>query len=238
MRTVESSWAFLKRYPRASTRALPLLPEWSHQELLTYEKETLGFYVTGHPLSRFAGQLSLIANADTASIHEKNDKEEVAFCGVVSHIREVTTKKKDTMAYVTLEDLKGSITVIFFAEVYRKARPLLHGEEPVLIRGSVDVSEEGVKVIASDISTVISSIEKPPHAVHFTFHMLQLSAEVLEDFRKLLKEHPGKTDGFIHLLDDQCKTVVYLGEDGRLEASSILKKEADRILGEGSTQFI
>lgn len=223
-------------YPYESS--LPMLPEWNHKELLAYEKETLGFYVTGHPLSRFAGQLSLIANADTVNIHEKNDKEDVAFCGVVSHIREVTTKRKDIMAYVTLEDLKGSITVIFFAEVYRKARSLLHGEEPVLIRGSVDVSEEGVKVIASDIITIINAIEQPPHAVHFTFHTGQLSAEILEDFRKLLKKHPGKTDGFIHLLDDQCKTVVYLGEDGRLEASSLLKREADLILGDGSTQFI
>jgi DNA polymerase-3 subunit alpha len=218
--------------------SIPSIPEWDHKELLAYEKETLGFYVTGHPLSRFAGQLSTVTDADTVSILEKNDKEEVTFCGVVSNIREVTTKKKDIMAYVTLEDLKGSITVIFFADIYKKAYPLLHGEEPVLIKGSVDVSEEGVKIIASDTNALATAIDQPFRAVHFTFDTRQLSTDSLEAFKRLLGKHSGKADGFIHLLDDQSKTVIYLGKGGKLEPSSRLKKEADRILGAGSTQFI
>ena len=218
--------------------SIPSIPEWDHKELLAYEKETLGFYVTGHPLSRFAGQLSTVTDADTVSILEKNDKEEVTFCGVVNNIREVTTKKKDIMAYVTIEDLKGSITVIFFADIYKKAYPLLHGEEPVLIKGSVDVSEEGIKIIASDTNALATAIDQPFRAVHFTFDTRQLSTDSLEAFKRLLGKHSGKADGFIHLLDDQSKTVIYLGKGGKLEPSSRLKKEADRILGAGSTQFI
>ncbi len=233
---------------------MPAVPEWDHKELLAYEKETLGFYVTGHPLSRFAGQLSLVTNADAVTILDKNDKDEVAVCGIVSHIREVTTKKKDVMAYVTLEDLKGSLTVIFFADVYKRAYPLLHGEDPVLVRGVVDVSEEdvsgadphsfnsgkakNVKVIASEIETLASAIDQPPRAVHFRFETGRLTVETLEALKRMLEKHSGKADGFIDLLSGQSRTVIYLGMNCKLEPSGLLKKEADRILGAGATQFI
>jgi len=64
------------------------------QELLANEKETLGFYITGHPLSGYTARLKMVANTDTAAILEKKDKEEIIFAGVVSGIREVTTKRK------------------------------------------------------------------------------------------------------------------------------------------------
>ncbi|MCG6537237.1 MAG: DNA polymerase III subunit alpha, partial [Syntrophales bacterium LBB04] len=129
---------------------IPEVPEWDNKELLAKEKETLGFYITGHPLSRFADQLSSITNTDSETINEKNDKENVVLAGTVSNIREITTKRKDIMAYATIEDLKGSINVIFFADVYKKTDLILKGDEPVLIKGYVDVAEDSIKVIASE----------------------------------------------------------------------------------------
>ena len=233
---------------------LPAVPEWDPKELLACEKETLGFYVTGHPLSRFESRLSLVTNADAVTILEKNDKEEAAVCGVVSHIREVKTKKKDIMAYVTLEDLKGSLTVIFFADVYKKAYPLLHGDDPVLIRGVADVSEEDagggdphvfngakvkdVKIIAAEIETLVNALDQPPRTVHFRCDAGHLSDESLEAFKRLLEKHAGRTDGYIDLLNGQSRTVIYLGANCRLDPSGALKKEADRILGAGATRYI
>ena len=233
---------------------LPAVPEWDPKELLACEKETLGFYVTGHPLSRFESRLSLVTNADAVTILEKNDKDEAAVCGVVSHIREVKTKKKDIMAYVTLEDLKGSLTVIFFADVYKKAYPLLHGDDPVLIRGVADVSEEDagggdphvfngakvkdVKIIAAEIETLVNALDQPPRTVHFRCDAGHLSDESLEAFKRLLEKHAGRTDGYIDLLNGQSRTVIYLGANCRLDPSGALKKEADRILGAGATRYI
>ena len=98
--------------------ALSDIAEWDHKELLAHEKETLGFYITGHPLLRFAEKLHTVANVDTSSINDKKDRDTVAFGGVVNNIREVTTKKKEVMAYITIEDLRGSVTVICFADLY------------------------------------------------------------------------------------------------------------------------
>jgi len=83
--------------------------------VLLYEKETLGFYITGHPLLRYADKLKLITDADSERLGEMRDKDTVTVAGIVSHKREIATKRKDTMAYVTIEDLKGSYTGIVFS---------------------------------------------------------------------------------------------------------------------------
>jgi DNA polymerase-3 subunit alpha len=224
--------------PDRSEKALMSdLPEWDPRELLANEKEMLGFYITGHPLSRYTERLGMVANTDSESILEKKDKEEVRFTGVVSNIRDVTTKKKDLMAYVTLEDLKGSITAIFFADVYRKASDLLHGDEPILVKGIVDVGEDSIKVIAAEVQLLSEALDLPFQAASFRFDTTRLADHDLEALRNLLRKHPGKAEGFIHLLDERSETVIHLGKGILFAPSKSLKEEADRILGTGATQF-
>ncbi|MEK7374097.1 MAG: DNA polymerase III subunit alpha [Thermodesulfobacteriota bacterium] len=217
---------------------LPDFPEWDHKELLANEKETIGFYITGHPLSRFSDRLGMIANADSSTISRKSDRETVAVAGVVSSIREVITKRKETMAYVTLEDLKGSVTVIFFSDVYRSAYDLLHGDDPLLIRGTLDIAEDSIKVIATEATLLASAAEKPYQTAYFTIDVKKTSAEDIELLRRSLKQFPGTQDGFIRLMEERCETVIYLGEDMKLDLSWPLKKEAERIIGSGAAQFL
>jgi DNA polymerase-3 subunit alpha len=222
----------------AEKAILQELPEWDAKELLAQEKETLGFYITGHPLSGFKDRLTKVANTDADAILEKKDQEEVRFAGVVSHIREVTTKKKDLMAYVTIEDLKGSIEVIFFADVYRKAYDLLHGEEPVLVKGTVDAGEDSIRVLAAEVLPLSEVLDHPFQAARFCFDTLRLADRDLKALQTVLKKHPGKAEGFIHLLDDQSETVIYMGKNARFAPTEQLREEADRILGAGATRFI
>ena len=222
----------------ASDFVLPDLPEWEQKELLLHEKETIGFYITGHPLSRFSDRLGMIVNADTANLTLKADRESVILAGIVSNIREVTTKRKDTMAYIILEDLKGSVSVIFFPDIYRTAYDLLHGEEPLLIKGTLDVADDSVKVIASDVSLLASAADKQHNAVYFTVDVKKSSIEDIELLGRRLKQFPGKYDGFIRLVGERYETVIYLGEDMKVDLSVPLKKEVDSILGIGASQFL
>ena len=152
---------------------LPDMPEWDHNELLKNEKETIGFYITGHPLSRFTDRLGLIVNADSSTLSGKTDRETVLLAGIVSSIREVQTRRKETMAYMTLEDLKGSSSVIFFPDIYRSAYELLHGEEPLLIKGTLDIAEDSNKVIAAEVTPLATAAEKSHRAVYFTIDVLK-----------------------------------------------------------------
>jgi len=182
--------------------------------------------------------LTKVANTDADAILEKKDQEEVRFAGVVSHIREVTTKRKDLMAYVTIEDLKGSIEVIFFADVYRKAYDLLHGEEPVLVKGTVDVGEESIKVLAAEALPLSEALDHPFQTARFRFDTMRLADHDLKALRTVLKKHPGKAEGFLHLLDEHSETVICLGKNMLFAPTEQLREDADRILGAGATRFI
>ncbi|MDD5170024.1 MAG: OB-fold nucleic acid binding domain-containing protein, partial [Syntrophales bacterium] len=118
---------------------IPDLPEWDYKELLAFEKETLGFYITGHPLWRYRQYLKDVATADSSNLQEKTDKELVTVAGIVSQIRESTTRKKEIMAYITLEDLQGSVNAIFFPEAYKAGYELLHSDEPLIVKGTLDI---------------------------------------------------------------------------------------------------
>ena len=128
--------------------------------------------------------------------------------------------------------------MIFFPEVYRGAYALLHGEEPLLIKGTLDIAEDGAKVIAGDVALLASAVEKPHHAVFFTIDVEKSSMEDIAVLGQRLKQYPGKYEGFIKLVDKKSETVIYLGEDFKFDLSLPLRKEADLILGTGAAQFV
>jgi len=218
--------------------SIPNLPEWDHKELLTYEKDTIGFYITGHPLSNFSDRLGLMVSADSSNLASKSDRETVSIAGIVSNIRDVSTKRKETMAYITLEDLKGTITVIFFPEIYRNYYDLLHDDEPLLIRGSLDVGEETAKVIATEALPLSVAAEKSYHSAYFTIDLRKSSTEDLGALRNILKKYQGKNEVFFRLLEDQSETLIYLGEEMKVDLSLQLKLETDQVLGNGATVFL
>ena len=215
------------------------VPEWDHKKLLSIEREALGFYITGHPLLRFADRLKYVTNADSSNLNEKNDKDTVTIAGVVSSINEKTTKRKDVMCYVTLEDLQGSTNVIFFAELYKKYYALLHEEEPIVVKGTIDVGggEETPKIIALEVTPLSKSLENPFKQVRFMVDASRISTENLASLISSMKKYQGKYDSYMHILNGKSETIIYLGDDFRLDINDKLKKEADSILGEGSTIY-
>ena len=217
---------------------IPDLPEWEPKELLTYEKETIGFYITGHPLSNFANRLGLMVTGDSSNLAFKSDRETISVAGIVSSIRDVITKRKETMAYVTLEDLKGTITVIFFPEIYRTCYDLLHRDEPLLIKGSLDIGEDAVKVIATEAVPLSSAADKSYHSAYFTLDINQSPAPDLGALHDILRKFKGKSESFIRILFEQSETVICLGEEMKLDLSLALKQETDHLLGNGATVFL
>ena len=217
---------------------LPEIPEWDNRELLAFEKETIGFYLSGHPLLPYSARLSMIVTADSSSLPAKNDRESVIIAGTVSSIREMQTKRKEKMAYIVLEDLKGSMNIIVFPEVYKSNYELLHDEKPIVVKGSVDAGEENVKLIVSEISSLADIAEKSYSAAYFTVNMKKTTSEGLVSLYECLSKYAGKQEGYIRLLDRRCETLIYLGDDMKVDISAPLKTDAERILGSGSTYFV
>jgi len=124
---------------------------WPEGLKLKYEKETLGFYITGHPLRKYAEQVKAYSNATTATLVEKPSGFDIAIGGIVSAVRQMRTKKGDPMAVVQLEDWDGIVEVLIFPETYAKTQHLLEPDAPLFVKGKLDNDESSAKILASDI---------------------------------------------------------------------------------------
>lgn len=223
---------------------LPDMPEWSQKELLSIEKEVLGFYITGHPLTDYADSLKLVTNADSSNLSSKRDKDTVIVAGVISSFAERLTRKKEVMCNVVLEDLHGSVGVIFWSDIYKKHSDLLHSEEPVVITGTVDVGDESLstdksslKIIAQKVVSLSKSLQNPFNKARFMINIDKVSPESIISFNKAVKKYPGKFEGYMHIVNGKNEIIVYLGDQSKLDISEKLKKEIDNILGHGTTTF-
>ena len=143
------------------------------------------------------------------------------------------------MAYITLEDLYGSMNIICFADVYQKSRSLLKGDEPVLIKGQLDISEENVKIIANDITPLQDAPDISPYlSVHFQVDTQGISTEdYILHIKHLSDKHKGSSEGYIHLLNGNSETIIYLGNDRHFQLTPELLKATRLVLGPNSIKY-
>ncbi|MBM3321629.1 MAG: DNA polymerase III subunit alpha [Candidatus Eisenbacteria bacterium] len=172
----------------------PPLPEtatWSRRETLEREKAVTGFYVTGHPLSDYADEMSL-ANASAANLGRMRDGERVALAGIVTGRRTILDKKGETMAFVQVEDLTGTAEAIVFARAYRRFAPLLDSEEPLLFRGIVSArSDDAPKVSVDEILLLRECRSRFAKLLQIRAPIEAFGEDALREIRELLDAHPG-----------------------------------------------
>ncbi len=217
---------------------LPNMEEWSEKVLLGFEKEALGFYITGHPLDRYADTLKRFASCDTAGLQERADKEEVQVGGVVAGLKELVTKKGDRMAFVTLEDLSGFVEMVVFPEVYQASMELLRGEAPLLVSGTLDVGEETCKLMAQKIVALQDVNLQQTTRVNFRINTTGLDSGQLRALRDIVARHRGKCRAMVRLLiPNRSETLLKLPDDLLVAASDEIMEEADRLFGYNVVTF-
>ncbi|HYD35604.1 MAG TPA: DNA polymerase III subunit alpha [Vitreimonas sp.] len=173
----------------------PTLPEYPRQELLSFEKELLGMYLTEHPMAKALQAVSKQANKTISeldgSIHANHIFQ---FGGVITKLRQVLTKKNNSeMAFGTLEDPTGSLEFVVFPKAYEQYKPLLKTDTVVLIKGKVEVREEEVCLTVDKVS-VPSELELNHTASahhHQIFIPRKTDKSVLQQLGVLLKSQPG-----------------------------------------------
>jgi len=218
--------------------SLPDIPEWREKELLAFEKESLGFYITGHPLDRYASDIRKFSTADTSSLMDRADRSEVRICGVVASLTEKITKKGDRMAFALLEDQQGSVEVMVFPDVYAKCSAYLKGEEPLLVTGTVEKGEESCKVKAVEITVLGSLKEIHSRRVSFTLKASEVRREQLQSLKEILARHRGDCPACLQvIIPETCRTIIKLPAACSVRASDELSLEAEGLFGYNVTTF-
>ena len=211
---------------------LPEVEEWDEKTLLSHEKESLGFYVTGHPLARYSETIKRFATCEAAGLAERSDKEQVRICGIVSGIKELMTKKGDRMAFVTLEDLSGSIEMIVFPEVYAAAMDLLKGEEPLLVSGELDVGEDACKVLAAEVSLLREVRQTMARRVHIRLTTPGLDEQQLRRLKEIVQRHRGQCEVQLHMvIPNRSETTITLPEQLKMAATDEALADAEALFG-------
>jgi DNA polymerase-3 subunit alpha len=134
--------------PAVATLSLDPVPEWSESERLASEKEALGFYISSHPLMAVRQALRRLTTATSQSLVDCPSDQTVTVGGMITQRRTQLTKNGERMAFLTLEDLYGSIEVIVFPETYRRSMPWCESDEPLLVWGKVEGDGSDSRMIA------------------------------------------------------------------------------------------
>ncbi len=194
---------------------LPDLPEWPEHQMLALEKEALGFYVTGHPLGEFAGDLAKLTTASSA-FEQVKEGAEIRVGGLVKAVKNYTDRKGETMAFVTLEDLDGTMEVTIFSKLFKAVAPLVVAEAALVVVGKANVTEGGVKILADDVFPIAEAKERLARAVHLRLRTPGLERETLEQVGKLVKKHRGAVPVYVHLVTPLHSEVVLKAGGGCL----------------------
>ncbi|HEX2712758.1 MAG TPA: DNA polymerase III subunit alpha [Candidatus Acidoferrales bacterium] len=141
---------------------LPDAEEWSEEHRLAGEYATLGFYLSGHPLAKYAGRLQGLGAVELGAVEGKRSGEEITVAGIVVNIRPMRSRKGDRWAILTLQDTTGVLEVLAFPESFARLEGMLRAGAPLLVKGRVNVEEVGTRVVILEAGPLEEVAESGP----------------------------------------------------------------------------
>jgi DNA polymerase III subunit alpha len=230
--------------------AHPPIPAHEHDrpELLAMEKESIGLFITEHPLKRVREALRLKADCTCAQVMDQRDGDWVKVGGMITESKKIRTRSGTTMMFATVDDLDGSVEIVVFEKALAAVESVLAADEIVLVRGRVDHKEAGkVCIIVQDVERFApsdSEIERAkeqaaklaaaavPDPVRLRVDAARLQATVIDELRDLFERYPGDAEFVLEMTTRAGLRRLKFGPDYRIAArNGALKAELDRVLG-------
>jgi len=219
------------------TWPLPDITEWPDRERLGFEREVLGFYISGHPLREFAPVIRRFANMDSRRLGELESSKKVRMAGLIRSSKIRITRAGKRMATLLLEDQEGTADMTMFPAVFEKDYLFLETEEPVFIEGNAEVSEDGVQVLVQSMG-LLSVLEKE----QAKRMVLQLRHEdqgfnALSTLRDVLSRYPGECPVrfFVQLSDAEYE--IDAGKEFVVNPTEELSAELGTLVGPEAVYF-
>ncbi len=212
-----SMWETL---PQKEEISYPAIEEFPESQLILFEKETIGFYISRHPLTPYQETIKRLTVDDTSTLSQLPNGQEVKVCGLVNNLKEIVTKKGERMAFLTLEDMKGFVEVILFPEVFKNVTQYLHGGGPLLVRGTLDLAEDRLKIKATEVQSLSERGSLSNQIVHLKIPLSVLTKSGLLKLKELVQTHPGGYQIYCHITNGgQGETVIAFSENYKVDPS-------------------
>jgi DNA polymerase-3 subunit alpha len=238
------------------TASLPDAAAWTATEQLSFEKETLGLYWSGHPADRYRAELKALGARSTGELAEAPVKEapadswgpggrkpieaDTSIGGIVAAVRPLKTRKGDRMAVLTLEDAQGTVEIVVFPEAFQRASTLIEVGTMVLVRGKLERDDETVRIIASEIASIDSVGERLAKEVSIRVRT-PADRDIFERLGQVFLRHRGDRRVSFELEVPSGPTPLRVRADVsaqiRVKPSSALVQELEQIVGQGSVSL-
>jgi DNA polymerase-3 subunit alpha len=211
---------------------IPLL-EADKAALLRMEKESLGLYVSEHPLSAIRDQLRRRTDCTISELERRREGETVLVGGIVASQRTTTTKKGEPMAFVQLEDVTGSVEVVVFNSTYAHARELLVSDAVLVVKGRVDHKQQGeTKLVALEVAPFEATPER--REVRLKVDARAARAGVIRQLAGVVREFPGEAPVYVDLVTSVGPKLLELGPEYRVDPRPDFFAEVRTLLGEAA----
>ncbi len=218
--------------------------EWPETDLLSNEKQTLGFYITSHPLAQHAQLLTSYATADTKKLNDLDDGHEIVIGGLIEKIRTVLCKGRNgngpaKMAIATLEDLKGKTEVVVFPDQYALLQDLVQPDRLVFVRGRVDRRREVPSVRASEVYALEKGPQFLTSDISIKLNTIGLSTDITDKLAALCRKYPGPSKIIFNIRTTEGHIVfVRAGDHFKVAPGREFLDEIERLLGPDHIQLI
>jgi DNA polymerase III subunit alpha len=220
--------------------------EFDRSELLAAEKESLGLFISAHPLKDVRAALNARVDCSLAELADRRDGDWVTIGGMIAQARRIRTKKGDPMMFATLDDLEGSVELVIFGKALAASEDAAGADAIVLARGRVDHKDrEKTCLVVQQLERFDPTPEearaaaaaeatpraKPPSVLRLRLDATALPASALAELRELLAGFPGDSEVMIELRTSSGARRLRLGSDFRVARGAALLAELDALLG-------
>ena len=207
--------------------------EFDERELLRLEKETLGLYVSEHPLERVRTELRRKTDCLLTDVERRRDGEIVTVGGIVSGLKQVTTKRGEPMVFVALDDPTGSVEVVVFNSTYAAAREHLEHDRILVVKGRVDHKQAGeTKLVALEVSAFEAAVVR--REVRLRIDARQAPAGLIRELAALVSDFPGDAPVYVALDTSVGERTLALGPEYRVKPDADFFAEVRSLLGEAA----
>jgi DNA polymerase-3 subunit alpha len=215
----------------AQHRPIPA-EEFEKRDLLALEKESLGLYVSEHPLDAVRDQLRRKTDCRMAEVERRRDGEVVTVGGIVAAIKQLTTKKGDPMVFLRLDDLSGSIETVVFNSVYAAARELLEPDRVLVVKGRIDHKEGETKLIAMELAPFEATADKGE--VRLKLDARKAPAGTIRELADVVRSFPGEAEVVLELETSVGRQTYAFGPGFRVCPEADFYAEVKALLGEAA----
>jgi len=212
------------------------MPEWDESLTLSYEKDALGLYITGHPLAKFGKQLKRLVSQPISQLDEEKDfNSEIRVAGIISSLKPLKTRKDERMATFILEDLSGRIEVVAFPDSYKRYYDHLREDQLVWVKGKFLGEGESQRIHLLQVMPLAEAFQKQAKRVILRVFLPGIEESVFEELKGMLDENRGECPVFFELETPHSYRMVVQSMDVHgISISEDITTRIESLLGEDS----